>query len=105
MPAHALVLTTAGSREEAAAIAEALVERRLAACVNVLPNVVSTYRWKGSVTVDDEWLLIVKTRRERFPEVRIVIRELHSYEQPEAILVPIEDGDPAYLAWIDDNVS
>src|SRR5262249_3152056 len=105
MTAHAVILTTAGSRAEATSIASALVERRLAACVNVVQNVVSTYRWKGSGHVDDQWLLIVKKRRERLPEVRIGLRELHSYEQPEAILLPIEDGDPAYLAWIDENVS
>ena len=104
MSDHAVVLTTAGSRAEATEIAAALVERRLAACVNVLPNVVSTYRWEGAVRTDEEWLLVVKTRAERFEEVRLAIRELHSYEQPEVILLPIAKGDPGYLAWIDASV-
>ncbi len=104
MSGHAVVLTTASSQAEAAAIASALVERRLAACVSVVPKVVSTYRWEGAVRVDEEWLLVVKTRAERFEEVRLAIRELHSYEQPEVILVPIEKGDPGYLAWIDESV-
>jgi periplasmic divalent cation tolerance protein len=102
---HAVVLTTASSQAEAATIASALVERRLAACVSVVPNVVSTYRWAGAVRVDAEWLLVVKTRAERFEAVRAAVRELHSYEQPEVILLPIEAGDAAYLGWIDDSVS
>jgi periplasmic divalent cation tolerance protein len=102
--AHAVVLTTAGSEAEASKIASALVERRLAACVNVVPNVTSTYRWEGAVRVDGEWLLVVKTRAERFEEVRLAIRELHSYDQPEVILLPIDTGDPGYLAWIDASV-
>jgi periplasmic divalent cation tolerance protein len=99
-----VVLTTAGSEEEAAKIAQALVERRLAACVNVIPGVRSTYRWQGAVQTDTEWLLVVKTDRDRFPEVRSTIKELHSYEVPEAVMLEIDDGDPGYLAWLADNV-
>ena len=101
MSGNAVVLSTAGSEVEASRIARALVERRLAACVNVVPGVASTYRWGGAVRSDSEWLLIVKTRRERFDEVRATIRELHSYALPEAVMLEIADGDPAYLAWID----
>ena len=104
MTGHAVVLTTAGSQAEAARIASALVERRLAACVNVVPRVSSTYRWKGAVHTEEEWLLVVKTREDRFEEVRSAIRELHSYEQPEVILLPVGAGDAGYLAWIDENV-
>jgi periplasmic divalent cation tolerance protein len=105
MPEHAIVLSTAGSEDEASRIAEDLVGRRLAACVNVVPGVKSIYRWQGSIHRDAEWLLIVKTRRDRFEAVRDAIRAIHSYEQPEVVLVDIAEGDPGYLRWIDDNVA
>jgi periplasmic divalent cation tolerance protein len=101
MSAHAVVLSTAGTEEEASRIASALVERRLAACVNVVPGVSSTYRWQGAVQTDREWLLVVKTRRDRFEAVRAAIRELHTYEVPEIVMLDLADGDAAYLAWID----
>jgi periplasmic divalent cation tolerance protein len=101
MGEHAVVLSTASSAEEAAKIAEALVERRLAACVNVLSGVRSTYRWKDTVERADEWLLLVKTRRERFDDVAAAIRELHSYELPEVVMLDLAAGDARYLAWID----
>ena len=100
----AVVMSAAGSEEEASRIARALVERRLAACVNVVPGVASTYRWHGAVRTDAEWLLVVKTRRDRFEEVSLAIRELHSYELPEVVMLDIAAGDPAYLDWIDANV-
>jgi periplasmic divalent cation tolerance protein len=105
MSGNAVVFCTAGCEAEASRIASALVERRLAACVNVLPGIKSTYRWEGAVRTDAEWLLIVKTRRDRFEEVRSAIRELHSYELPEIVMLDIAEGDPAYLAWIDDAIS
>lgn len=101
MSEHAVVLTTAGSEDEASRIASALVEGRLAACVSVVPGVLSTYRWKGSVHTDREWMLIVKTRRDAFDRVRAAIVAAHSYDQPEIVLLPIDAGDPGYLAWID----
>jgi periplasmic divalent cation tolerance protein len=102
--AHAVVLTTAPSEHEASRIAAELVERRLAACVNVVPKILSTYRWEEAVHVDEEWLLLIKTRRERFEEIRAAIVGMHSYQRPEVVMVGIEDGDPAYLAWIDASV-
>src|SRR5262245_22323589 len=104
MSEHAVVLSTASSADEARRIADALVERRLAACVNVLPGVSSTYRWKDAVERAEEWLLVVKTRRERFDDVARAIRELHSYEVPEVILLDVARGDAPYLAWIDASV-
>ena len=101
---HAVILTTAGDEEEAGRIARELVERRLAACVSVVPGVRSTFRWQGAIRSDSEWLLVVKTRAETFEAVRQAIRELHSYEQPEIVLLPIADGDAGYLAWIDESV-
>src|SRR5262245_47193303 len=99
-----VVLTTAGSEEQADTIARGLVEAELAACVNVVAGVRSTYRWQGSMMKDVEFLLVVKTTADRFDAVRKRIRELHSYELPEVIALPIVDADPAILDWIRDSV-
>jgi periplasmic divalent cation tolerance protein len=99
-----LVLTTASSSDEARRIARALVERRLAACVNILHQIESVYRWKGKVEEAQEWLLLIKTTAAGFERVRDVIRELHSYELPECVCVSIEDGSPEYLKWIGEAV-
>ena len=95
-----IVLCTAGSEDEARKIARHLVEQRLAACVNIVPRVESIYRWQGKVESSGEWLLLIKTTAERFPEVRDAIRELHSYELPECIAISIEEGSPEYLRWL-----
>ena len=79
----AVALTTAESDEQARAIARALVDRRLAACVNIVPGVRSIYRWKGQVEESDERMLVIKTSESLFPKLRAAIRELHSYELPE----------------------
>lgn len=99
-----LVLTTAGSKAEARKIGRELVERLLAACVNLVPQVGSIYRWEGEIEEAEEWLLIVKTTRAAFDEVRDAILELHSYEAPECISVAIDDGSVAYLSWIGQSV-
>ena len=98
-----IVLTTAGSEQEARKIANSLVERRLAACVNILPKIESVYRWKGEVDSANEWLLLIKTRAEKFAAVRDAILELHSYEIPECIVLQIEDGSLPYLQWLDES--
>ena len=95
-----IVLSTAGSEDEARKIARHLVERQLAACVNIVPRVESIYRWQGKVETSGEWLLIIKTAVEKFPEVRDAVRKLHSYELPECIAISIEDGSPEYLQWL-----
>jgi periplasmic divalent cation tolerance protein len=100
-----IVLTTAGSEEEARKIARALLEGRAAACVNIVPQIKSIYRWKGNVEEAREWLLIVKTNAAAFGQVRRVIAELHSYDVPECICLTIEDGSAAYLQWIAESVS
>ncbi|MGA8213918.1 MAG: divalent-cation tolerance protein CutA [Candidatus Sulfotelmatobacter sp.] len=100
-----IILTTTASQEEAGKIARHLVERRLAACVNVVPQVASIYRWQGKIEEALEWLLIVKTTAAAFGQVRQAIAELHSYELPECICLPIEDGSPTYLQWIAESVS
>jgi periplasmic divalent cation tolerance protein len=100
-----LVLTTTASLEEARKIARALVEGRLAACVNIIPKIESVYRWEGKVEEAQEYLLLVKTTAESFPAVREAIQQLHSYEVPECIALSIEGGSQAYLQWIDASVS
>lgn len=98
-----IVLTTAGSREEAERIAQALVDRRLAACVNISAPMRSVYRWKGAVESAEEFVLLIKTAAASFDRVRDAIKELHSYELPECIALPIEGGSAEYLAWIAEN--
>ncbi len=99
-----LVLTTAGSKEEAAKIARTLVDRLLAACVNIVPHVTSIYRWEGEIEEAEEWLLIVKTTRAALERVQEAIMEMHSYEVPECIGLSIDDGSVGYLSWIGQSV-
>jgi len=99
-----IVLTTAGSHDEASKIAHALVERKLAACVNIVPQIESVYRWQGKVETATEWLLIIKTQAEAFARVREAIKELHSYELPECVMLEINGGSEEYLKWIGENV-
>jgi periplasmic divalent cation tolerance protein len=99
-----IVLSTAGSEDEARKLARHLVEHQLAACVNIVPRVESIYRWQGKVESSQEWLLLIKTSAEKFPAVRDAIRELHSYDLPECIALTIEDGSPDYLQWLADSV-
>lgn len=101
-PFLAIALTTAGSSDEAERLAATLVEERLAACVNVVPGIVSHYRWRGRVHRDDELLLVIKTSAALFARVRRRIRELHSYELPEAILIPVRNADADYAGWVRD---
>jgi periplasmic divalent cation tolerance protein len=99
-----VVLTTCGSIEEARSIAHALVDRQLAACVNIVPQIESVYRWQGEVETGAEWLLVIKTTQEVCERVRETLSELHSYELPECIEIGIEDGSAAYLDWIGESV-
>jgi periplasmic divalent cation tolerance protein len=99
-----LVLTTAGSQDEARKIGRALVDRLLAACVNIVPQVTSIYRWEGEIEEAQEWLLIVKTTQAAFERVREAILELHSYDLPECVSGSIDDGNVAYLSWIGQSV-
>ena len=99
-----LVISTAGSKEEASRIAAALVEAQLAACVNIVGPIESVYRWQGKVESGQEFLLLIKTTRSRCATVTSRIRELHSYDLPEAIEVSIEGGSAEYLNWIAESV-
>ncbi len=105
MSERLVALSTVATAEDAERIARALVEGRLAACVNVVPRVVSVYRWKGEVSRDQELLLLIKTRRERLDAVREALVALHPYELPELVALPVEAGHEPYLAWIDESVS
>jgi periplasmic divalent cation tolerance protein len=96
-----VVMTTAGSEEQATNLGQELVERRLAACVNIISQVCSIYRWKGKVWQDEEKVLLVKTAAHLVPAVRDAIRELHTYELPEVIMMPIQDPDPEILEWLE----
>jgi len=104
MTDYRIVLTTAGSADEAERIASALVEAKLAACVNIVSPITSVYRWKGLVRKEQEWLLLIKTTAAAFENVSKKIRELHSYDLPECIQIPIEAGSGEYLNWIAENV-
>jgi periplasmic divalent cation tolerance protein len=99
------VTTTAGSEEEAGRIASLLVERRLAACVQVVGPIASRYRWQGKVEEEREWQCLAKTTRAAYEAVETAIREAHSYDEPEIVATAIVAGSAGYLAWIDENVS
>ena len=102
---HWLVLTTCGNAKDAEDLAETLVKRRLAACVNRLEGVVSTYRWEAAIHNDREVLLLIKTTSERLTEVESSIKELSGYELPEVLAVPIDGGSAEYLQWLAASVS
>ena len=95
-----VVLVTCGSEEEGLKIARALVEDGLAACVNLISPVRSIYRWEGKIFDENEWLLIIKTQRERFGELERKVKSLHSYSVPEIISLPILEGSSSYLDWV-----
>jgi len=97
------VLVTVGNAENAAQLARALVEERLAACGNVIPNLRSIYRWRGEIHDEGEALLILKTRAGLFERLRARVAELHSYEVPEIVALEIEAGHGPFLDWIDDS--
>lgn len=99
-----VVLVTAGNLRESRKIARRLVESRLAACVNITQPIRSIYRWKGKVANDREFLLFIKTTRELFEEVKTAVTRSHSYTTPEIISLPIIDGSPDYLQWIEESV-
>lgn len=104
MDANQLVIfCTCPDRESAGNLATALVEERLAACVNLLPDITSIYRWQGQVRREPECLLLIKTSEAGFEAVRSRVRSLHPYEVPEIIALPVIHGDPSYLQWLVEN--
>lgn len=106
MSRNVLVLVTCGSAKEAKKIAEALVRKRLAACVNVMPgSVLSVYRWKRKIERAREFLLLIKTSRHRYVELEGQVRKINSYKVPEILALPIERGSKQYLNWLQASVS
>ena len=99
-----IMLTTASSKQEARRIARALVERRLAACVNIVPGVESVYRWKSKVESAPEWRLVIKTTQSRVAQAQRAIQEIHSYEVPECLVIGVEGGSREYLKWVGSSV-
>jgi periplasmic divalent cation tolerance protein len=95
------MFSTTETEEEGLKIARALVESRLAACVNIVPRITSVYRWQGKIEETGEFLLVIKTGRALVGEVQAAIERLHSYELPEAIAIPVVDGSARYLDWLE----
>jgi len=96
-----VVLSTCASEEEAESLARQIVEQRLAACVNVIPHIRSHYRWKGALESAEEWLLLIKTSRDRFELLRAALEKAHSYEIPEVLALPVVEGAANYLNWME----
>jgi periplasmic divalent cation tolerance protein len=105
MPEFIVVYVTVGSAEEAERLAQALVEERLAACVNRVGPIQSVYRWHGKVERSEEELLIIKTAANLYSRLETRVRELHSYSVPELIALPIIDGSAGYLRWLSEQLS
>ena len=105
MTEYVQVLTTVGSEEEAERLGTALVDRRLVACVQIVGPIRSRYRWQGKVEEEEqEWQCLAKTEAARYDDVEAAIRQLHSYDEPEILAIPVLAGSAGYLAWISDNV-
>ena len=98
-----VVLITAGTQQEAAEISRQLVESRKAACVNIIPGVQSFFRWQDEIESDNEVLLVVKTRSSLLPQLVAMVKEIHSYDLPEVIAIPIIGGSEEYLEWLADE--
>ncbi len=105
MTEHIQVLTTTDKRDDAIAIANSLVQQRLAACVQILGPITSIYRWKGKVEMAEEWQCWAKSRHDRYVDIEQAIRKIHPYEEPEILAIPITAASASYLAWIDGQVS
>jgi periplasmic divalent cation tolerance protein len=103
MPAI-VVFLTAGTEEQATLLAEQLVDRRLAGCVNIVPGIRSIYRWQGKICRDSEWLLLVKTLDSKYQALEAAVRELHGYELPEILALSVHRGEKNYLRWIEESL-
>jgi periplasmic divalent cation tolerance protein len=99
-----VVLVTCGSAEEAERLSRSLVGQRLAACVTVISQARSFYRWEGAVIDAAEWLLLIKTSRALFSQLRTALESAHSYEIPEILALPVVEGSPNYLSWLDSEL-
>ncbi len=101
---YTLILSAVSSKAEAESIANALVEEKLAACVNILPGVTSIYKWENDMKADSELILLIKTKKSHSKRVEARIGDLHSYDTPEIIFLPVQGGSKEYLDWINASV-
>jgi len=99
------VITTAGKKDDAEKIAKILVEKRLAGCVQIVGPISSTYWWKKKIETDEEWLCFIKSDENLFEKIEKAIKEVHPYETPEIIALPIIKGSKEYLKWLNDELS
>ena len=102
---YCIILTLTSNLDEAKKIAHTLVKNKLAACVNIIPNITSVYEWKGEICEDGEYLISIKTRKDKFDAVKESILQNHSYELPAILMLPIEAGLENYLKWMDKNLT
>ena len=100
-----IILTTVSSKKEAELIGSKLIDKELAACVNIIPNIKSIYYWEGKINKDSEYLLIIKTVKRAEEDIFENIRKLHSYDTPEMITIPITGGEKSYLNWLSKSVA
>uniref|UniRef100_V9LEH5 CutA-like protein n=1 Tax=Callorhinchus milii TaxID=7868 RepID=V9LEH5_CALMI len=101
---HSAAFITCPNQQVATEIARALVQKKLAACVNIIPQITSVYEWKGNIEEDNEVLLMIKTRSTKVVDLAAYVRSVHPYEVAEVISVPIEQGNPPYMKWLSDTV-
>jgi periplasmic divalent cation tolerance protein len=104
MSEYLQVITAVASKAEAHRIAHVLVERGLAACVQIIGPICSIYRWQGNVEESEEWLCLIKSVRARYVQIEAVIQRLHRYETPEILALPVLEGSADYLSWLDASV-
>lgn len=105
MSEYVQVITAVADKEEAQQIARALVERSLAACVQIIGPISSVYRWQGEIEESEEWLCLIKSTRARYAQIEETIQALHSYETPEILAVPVVAGSTDYLRWLNASVA
>ncbi len=101
----AVVLVTSPTHERSLFIASALVAEKVAACVNILPGVTSVYRWEGEIHKDEEEILVIKTRRDNLPALESRVKEMHPFDVPEIVALPIQGGSAPYLQWLADSTA
>jgi periplasmic divalent cation tolerance protein len=101
---HIIIFVTASNKKEAEHIAQELIRKKLAACVNIINKIESIFRWQGKIETAKEALLVIKSKKGKLPKIIQLIRLVHSYQVPEIIALPIIDGDKPYLRWIDECI-